>query len=232
GIVIGAVVLAGTAVMGFPPEGYDPLVSPPPADRHPIETLECAPGEMIRRKSFWLLYAMGTCTMMAGMGVISSARSLVLSIAPDAALGTVAFMAGILSVASAAGRVFTGFLNDIVGVRANIRISSVAITAATLLVMCAVMSGNLPFLAVSFALCGFSCGMCIPAAAVVTAKLFGARHYQVNLEIMMSCGILHAFAATFVGAMYDAAGTYVLPVLVLALTGFLGAVCSFRIRKP
>ena len=232
GIVIALITAAGAFLMFFPPQGYKTPVIPARVDRHPVETLECTPGQMIRRPSFWCLCAMGTCTMMAGMGVISNGRNLILNVNPTLELSTVALVVGILSIASACGRVFTGFLNDYCGMKTNIRVSAFCVFLSTLLVALAITTQNYVFLVISFACAGFSTGMSVPDAAVVTRRLFGDKHYQVNFEIVMSNGIIHAFAATFVGGLYDISGGYVLPLFILAGLGLIGFICSWLIRKP
>ena len=88
------------------------------------------------------------------------------------------------------------------------------------------------FLIISFVCAGFSTGMSAPDGAVVTRKLFGEKHYQVNFEVVMSCGVLNAFAATFVGGLYDLSGGYILPMFILAGLGLVGFVCSCLIKKP
>ena len=68
--------------------------------------------------------------------------------------------------------------------------------------------------------------------AVITRKLFGGKYYQINFEIVMANGIIHAFASTFVGGMYDLFGGYVLPLFILVGCGIVGAITSFFINKP
>ena len=62
--------------------------------------------------------------------------------------------------------------------------------------------------------------------------LYGGKYYQINFEILMANGMLHAFASTFVGGMYDLFGGYVLPLFILAGCGVIGIVASFCVKKP
>ena len=163
--------------------------------------------------------------------MISNGRNLVLNVNPTLGLSTVALVVGILSVASACGRVFTGFLNDYCGTKTNIRVSSFCVFLSTLLVALAVTTQSYIFLVIAFCFAGFSMGMSVPDAAVVTKKLFGDKHYQVNFEIVMSCGIINAFAATFVGGLYDASGSYIVPMFILAGLGLMGFIFSLLIKK-
>jgi MFS family permease len=170
--------------------------------------------------------------MMAGMGVISNARNLILDVNPALEASMVALAVGILSIGSACGRVFTGFLNDYYGTKTNIRVSAFCVFLSTLLAALAITTQSYVFLVIAFICTGFSTGMSAPDGAVVTRKLFGDKHYQVNFEVVMSCGVLNAFASAFVGGLYDLSGAYILPMFVLAGFGFIGFICSCLIRKP
>lgn len=232
GVVIALVTFVGGLFMKYPPEDYVTPERKAYIDKTPLETMECTPIQMIRRPSFWILIVHGTFTMMAVMGVISCARNYVLSVNPDLAPSTVAIVVGILSVASAVGRISTGFLNDYGGTKLNLRVSTIAVAVSTLLVALAVWSNNYTFLIISFICAGFSAGMGADDGAVVVRKLYGGKYYQINFEILMANGMLHAFASTFVGGMYDLFGGYVLPLFILAGCGIIGVVASFCVKKP
>ena len=232
GVVIGLITFIGGLFMKYPSEDYVTPERKVYVDKTPLETMECTPGQILRRPSFWILIMMGTFTMMAVMGVISCARNYVLSVNPDLAPSTVAIVVGILSVGSAVGRISTGFLNDYGGTKLNVRVSAICVAVSTLLVALAVWSNNYTFLIISFICAGFSAGMGADDGAVITRKLFGGKYYQINFEIVMANGIIHAFASTFVGGMYDLFGGYVLPLFILAGCGIVGAITSFFINKP
>jgi MFS family permease len=143
----------------------------------------------------------------------------------------VAIIVGILSITNACGRVFTGFLNDIAGTAKNIKISAFCVFISTLLVALAVMLHSYVFLIIAFICLGFSAGMSVPDAAVVTRKLYGETHYQVNFQLVMSGSIFHGFIATLVGGLYDISGSYVAPMFILAGLGLIGFIFSLLIKK-
>lgn len=232
GIAIAVVIVIGAFFIGFPPEGYEPTQHPAKFEKRAWKTTEYTPLQMLRRPSFWCLYAMGMGIVMARMGVISNARNLVSAVNPTALTSEITIVVGVMSISDACGRVFTGFLNDVAGTEKNIRVSAACVFLSALLVALAVTFKSYPFLIISFVCLGFSAGMSTPDAAVVTRKLYGEKHYQVNFQIVMSGSIFHGFIATLVGGLYDVSGGYVLPMFVLAGLGLLGFIFSCLIKKP
>ncbi|MBP5242103.1 MAG: MFS transporter [Clostridia bacterium] len=233
GVILAAIALIASFVLVPPPEGYKaPDVRKPKIDKHPIETMDCTPLQMIRRHSFPLMIGMGVCLMMASVGISGSARNLVQSVSPELELSAIATIVGLISVFNAAGRIFTGFLNDWGGLRFNIIISDTAVVFTTALVGVAVLVGNLAFLIVAFILFGFAAGMSAPDGAVIVLKFYGEKNYEMNLQIVMLTAALNSLGAMVMGIFYDYMGNYVVPVFVLSGIAFIGWLCAFFLRKP
>lgn len=232
GIITSIVVMAGVFIITPPPKEYAAPPIVPKIDKKSIETLECTPLRMMKRPSFWLLFGMGTFSSMAGMGIISNGRNLLLAVDGALSLDKIALYVGMISIASAIGRVSTGFINDWGGLRFNVVVSACSVFFGILLVTLAVAVGSLPFLVVAFAIMGFCAGMSIDDGAVVTKKFFGEANFQINLQVVMFCGIFNAFGATIIGGLYDLSGGYIVPLLVLAGMALVGAVCGILLRKP
>lgn len=231
GIVIALVCILGALFISFPAKEYKPPIRIVKLEKKCWETVELPPRKMISRPTFWFLYLMGMGSIMASMGIISNGRNLVLAVNPTALGSEVAIIVGILSITNACGRVFTGFLNDIAGTSKNIKISAFCVFISTLLVALAVMLHSYVFLIIAFICLGFSAGMSVPDAAVVTRKLYGETHYQVNFQLVMSGSIFHGFIATLVGGLYDISGSYVAPMFILAGLGLIGFIFSLLIKK-
>lgn len=233
GIALAIISFVGIFILKEPPMDYrTPKLRKPKIDKYIIEPIECTPAQMIKRPSFWLLFGMGVFLMMASMGITNSARNIVPSVDGSLPLTEIASIVGLISIFNALGRIFTGFLNDWLGLRFNILISDTSVFIATFLIGIAIIIGNLPFLIVTFILFGFSAGMSAPDGAVVTRKFFGEKNYQINLQVVLASGILNAFGAMIMGGLFDLFGNYYIPVFILSGLAFLGFMCAFFLRKP
>ena len=133
-MILGGIFLVMTMIGAYllknPPSGYRPAGwEPKPAAKAAATTYEFAPGEVLRTRTFylmWVAYALGTS---AGLMVISQlvpfAKSRGIS---SAALATMGLVVGALGNAS--GRILSGWLSDALGrlntLRLMIGISAIA----------------------------------------------------------------------------------------------------------
>lgn len=233
GIVLAVLVVVGIFIILPPPSEFSaPKLRAPKIDKKPIEAIDCTPLQMIKRPSFWLLFGMGTLVTMASMGVTSSARNIVQAVDPTIELTTIATIIGLISIFNALGRIFTGFINDWLGLRFNILISDTLVFIMTALVGVAVLIGNITFLTISFILFGFAAGMSVPDGAVVTRKFFGEKNYQTNVQVVLLCGVFNSFGAMIMGGVFDATGNYYVPLFILSGIAFLGWICALCLRRP
>ncbi len=234
GIGLAIIIIIASFILVLPPEGYKaPDARKPKIDKHPIETLECTPLQMLKRPSFWLNFIGGGCFLtMPTMAMNSAAQQIVEGIAPTLALTDIATIVGLISIFNAVGRIATGFLNDWAGLRANMVISATLVVLATFNMVLAVYVANLTYLIISYVLFGFATGMSVPDGAVAIQTFFGKKHYQTNIQVLMTAGIVNSMGAIIMPLLFNLAGTYVISLLVISLVACIGWVCIFLLKKP
>ncbi len=234
GVLLTALLILAAFVIVLPPEGYKAPDAPlPKVDKRPMETMECTPLEMIKRPSFWLNFFGGGCfLMMPSMAMSSAATNVVLSVSPETAMTTVAMIVGLISISNAVGRIASGYFTDWGGLRFDILMSAAVGVVATFNVAFAIFLGNLPYLVFSFIVFGIAAGMSVPDGAVIIQKLYGKKHYQVNLQVLMSAGVISSLGAILLPAFFALTGTFLVSFLVLGGVACLGLICVFFIRKP
>ena len=231
GVSIGVILLLGVWLMKEPPQDYVAPVRPPKVDKFPVEGIECTPMEMVKRPSFWYLFIGGCFGFIPGAIVSVFGRQLVLTIDPSM-LPYIALIVGAVPVANGIGRIFTGFINDWFGMGFNIRVSALMVFVGSVLVTLSFAMGSLPFLIVSMILLGFGAGMMMPDCAVITRKLFGEKHFQVNFQMAMLAGYINAWSATLFGAMLGLTQGFIIPLILVCVCGLIGTVFTCLIRKP
>ena len=232
GIYLLALLLISALLLRVPPKDY---MTPPPKPKtrkQPIEPVECSPLELLKRKSFYYLFFMGLFLMLVSMSIISSASYMVTEVSPLTTEANIATIVGLISIFNALGRILIGFVNDLLGVRYNVVISSSFLVAAVFILGFAVMSKNLAFLIISFILFGIGAGMTATSGANVTLLFFGQKYYQVNIQIVMLVGGLGSLGAMLMGFLYDSMGTFVWPIFIIGAMGVLGLVSALLLKRP
>ncbi len=234
GIFLAVVIVLAAFVIVLPPEDYKAPDAPKPkVDKYPIQAIECTPLEMIKRPSFWFNFIGGGCfLMMPAMAMSSAATNVVLSVSPETAMTTVSMIVGLISIFNAIGRIASGYITDWGGLRFDILVSAAVGVIATFNVAFAIFLGNLPYLVFSFIFFGLAAGMSVPDGAVVIQKLYGRKHYQVNLQVLMSAGIISSLGAILLPTFFAITGTFLTAFLVLGGIAFLGFICLLFVRKP
>ena len=154
---------------------------------------------MIRRKSFWFLFTMGLFLMLVAMSIISNASYILNEVNSSLDEANIATIVGLISIFNAIGRILVGFLNDLLGVRYSIVISSSLAVISIFILGFAVMSKSLTFLIICFIFFGLASGMTFPSGANVTLMFYGEKHYHVNIQIVMLVGGLGSLGAAFLG---------------------------------
>lgn len=113
GACVFAAIMLAALVPRMPPSGQ----GAPSADEDEGNTAtrsyeEIGPAQMVRRTSFWLLFAWATFVTMSAMAIISQGTPMALEACPDLDMGTVATVVGLLSICNGAGRILFGISFD------------------------------------------------------------------------------------------------------------------------
>ncbi|MBE7088481.1 MAG: OFA family MFS transporter [Clostridiales bacterium] len=232
GLVIACIMVIGAIVMVAPPKDYVAPVCPPKVDKFPIDTLELSPLQMIKRPSFWLLFVMGCCCTMPSMVVSSFGRQILENVDAAIKLNSVSIIIGAVSMANGCGRVITGIINDKFGIGFTIRVGSATVFLSVLLILGAILLQNLVVLIITLVFGGFCMGMAAPDGAIVTRKLFGEKHYQINIQVVMLAGFINSMGATMFGSLFDVSNGVIVPLCVLAGVALIGSIAAWSIKKP
>lgn len=215
GLVYGTVVIAAALLLEVPPEAGE--VS---------EQATVQLGKLLRQREFWALVLGMFAGSFAGVVVIGNLKPIGLA----GGLGETVATASIstLAVGNAASRICWGAILDRLG-RATIVISLVFVGLAVLTVL---VSGSVAtaFLLVAL-LVGFGYGACPVIYAARVATVWGAPAVGTVYPIVLLFHGLAAITGPYLcGAMYDATGAFVAPLLVAGTVGLAGALGTWWLR--
>lgn len=214
-----------------PPSGYVPNgVTVQAAGTAPKQVRGLTWREMIRRRTFWLLYVCYFCGVFAGVLVNGLAAPIAMELAGfDRAGATFGVM--LFALASAGGRVVWGLLSD--------RFGRIVMIAAAFVITAAAMFVLFNYVRVPgvFMPCLFAAGLCYGGVfgtfPSLSADQFGVKHAAVNLAVLFSSFSLVAVLAPQVVGMYRASGAdhYPKAFLVAGCVAVIGAVLSIIVGK-
>ena len=191
---------------------------------------DITPGEIIKTRSFYLLWLIYFVGAGAGLMVISSVAGMA-----KRSLGDAAFLAvAILAIGNAAGRIIAGVLSDKIGRRVALFI--MLIFQAVLMFVAIPVVGSehsngtvLVFLAT---LIGFNYGTNLSLFPSLTKDLYGLKHFGTNYGLVFTAWGIGGFVLSRLSQMLQAAsGSYASSFVTAGCLLIIGGLLTFAIRK-
>lgn len=229
GIVFFAVVLAGSLLLREPPEGFREELCPQPEEGPAGDGRNLNRGQMMRTPTFYLMVAVFTCGLVAGVIVISQA-SPILQQAYAFPAAQAALLVSVFSACNMAGRFLWGSLSDRLGIPATVT-AVFLLCILSMLVLAFIGSTAVAVCAMGLAA---SCyGGFASVLTPLTARMFGPRYITENYGVMyVVFGLASLIGPTMAVQFKNAAGgSYSGAFLTAAVLALAGLVLS-RFLNP
>ena len=215
GIALGIVLITAALILKKPSE--DTILPAPKIHKNTqgqqIQAKDYTTEEMLRLKSFWMVFVAYAFIGAVGNSVISFARDLAISVGAAHSFATM--LVGVLSMCNGLGRVIAGALFDAVGRRKTMLASGLITIAASSVSLVAVLMGSLSVCVIGLCLVGMSYGFSPTVSSTAVASFYGQKHFPTNFSIL-NLGLIGAsFMATACSSLYTATNSYVAPFIVL-----------------
>lgn len=224
GCISGAVIFLDGLFLRLPkPEELPPR---PAAAVSASDAEDYTPEQMLRRASFYKLFAFFTLLSLVGSTVISLARE-VLSCFGDNGVSMTVGVVGFISICNGIGRLISGACFDGLGLRRTQYVTSAVSVTAPLIVWLALVLQSLPLGIAGLLLCGVSYGFSPTVTVAFANTFYGSKHFAANLPILnlvlIPASLLSALVATFPSLQ--------LVFLLLTILSCVGLVINISIRK-
>ena len=229
GVVFFGMGMIGAWLLVNPPAGYQPPGWTPPQSGAAAASVkrEYSPSEMVRTRTFALLWVAYCLGVTAGLMVISQLVPFALSAGLSAGAATFAITIG--AVGNAGGRILSGWLSDTLGRLTTLRVM-VLVSAIAMPVLFGV--GENVFLFYLLAMVVYWCyGTQLSVFASTTADFYGTRNLGMNYGLLFSAWGVAGFIGPLIGArVFDAYGDYRYAFYVAAVLALvsLGALALAR----
>ncbi len=181
------------------------------------------PAQMLKTARYWIFYLWAILLSAAGLCVISQGSGIVREVSPALAVGSVATVAGLISIFNGVGRVVFGGMFDKKGRKFTMFTICGVMLAAGIITILALKGGSLVLLCLGFMLTGFAYGGAPLCCSAFISSSFGQKYFPVNYPLVNTNLVIASFGSTIAGALYDSTSSY---VAVLGLVAGLSVVSA------
>ncbi len=220
GLATGLVLLLASFVLKMPE------TAPAPKKAAGKAGAEYEPKEMLRRASFYKLFAFFFLLSSVGSCAIGIARELLEGFGENAVAMT-ATVVGAISICNGIGRMLSGAAFDALGLRKTQYLTSAVAICAPLCVVLSLVTGSLPLAVVGLCLCGISYGFSPTVTVAFAGAFYGQKHFAVNLPILN----LVLIPASFVSTISAALPTTLSVFLLLTAFSVVGLFVNLSIKE-
>lgn len=221
--------MAGAFLLRNPPPGYRPDGwSPPTAKVSPDR--DFSPGEMLRTRTFylmWVAYALG-CS--AGLMVISQLVPFARSVGIAAgALSTMTLVVG--AFGNASGRIFSGWMSDRLG-RINVLRVMIGISIVAMPALHAV-GNNVALLYAGVFVVYWCYGAQLSVNGAAASDFWGTKNAGINYGILFTAwGVAGIIGPRIGGVLFDRYHNYQAAFRTAAVLAGVALICELGARRP
>ncbi len=186
-------------------------------------------SEMLRTRTFYLLWIEFACGAMAGLMIIGHLARIV-SVQSGNVIQIGFVFVALLAIFNAGGRLIAGFVSDYIGRLKTILI--VCLTQALVMFFFSEISTISTFILGS-AIVGFSYGACLSLFPSTCADYWGTKNLGLNYGILFTAwGVGGVFGPLLAGKIADATGNYDAAYIISASLMIFAAILTFFTKVP
>ncbi|MDP6525914.1 MAG: OFA family MFS transporter [Kiritimatiellia bacterium] len=199
----------------------------------PEKKIDYSPREILRERSFYLLWFMYACGAGAGLMVIAK-LAVIAKVQMGLSVGFLLVAA--LAVGNGGGRVVAGMLSDKIG-RKRTMFTCFIFQAVLVFLLSRIYAGGalatLPVMSVISALIGANYGANLSLFPSITKDYYGLKNFGVNYGLVFtSWGVGGFMLALVAGKIYDATKSFNVAFYGAATLLIMAAVVTFFLRPP
>ena len=230
GAIFFVMTLAGALLLRNPPAGYRPAGWSPATAKSAASAREFTPGEMLRTRTFYLMWVGYALGCSAGLMVISQLVPFAKSVGiAAAALSTMTLVVG--AFGNASGRILSGWMSDRLG-RINVLRVMIGICIFAMPALYAAGS-NVALLYAAVFVVYWCYGTQLSVNGVAAADFWGTRNAGVNYGILFTAwGVAGIIGPRIGGVLYDRYHNYQAAFYTAAGLAGVALLCELGAKRP
>jgi OFA family oxalate/formate antiporter-like MFS transporter len=228
--IIFVMTIAGAFLLRNPPEGYQPKGWSPAAAKSAAVAHQFTPGEMLRTRTFYLMWVGYALGCSAGLMVISQLVPFAKSVGiAAAALSTMTLVVG--AVGNGMGRIFSAWMSDRLG-RINVLRIMIGIGIVAMPALYAV-GGNVALLFIAVFVVYWCYGTQLSVNGAAASDFWGTKNAGLNYGILFSAwGVAGIIGPRIGGVLYDRYHDYQAAFYTAAVLAAVALLCELGARSP
>jgi MFS transporter, OFA family, oxalate/formate antiporter len=185
--------------------------------------------EMLKTKTFYLLWIEFACGAMAGLMIIGHLAKIV-SVQSGNKIQIGFIFVALLAIFNAGGRLIAGMVSDYIGRLKTVLI--VCISQAVIMFLFSKIS-TIPTFILGSAVVGFSYGACLSLFPSTCADYWGTKNLGLNYGILFTAwGVGGVFGPILAGGIADSTGSYQMAYVISAALLIFAAILTFFTKAP
>lgn len=222
--------VAGALLLKNPPAGYRPAGWQPAASGGAAASRQYTPGEMLRTRTFYLMWAGYALGCSAGLMVISQLVPFAKSVGIAAgSLATMTLVVG--AFGNASGRILSGWMSDRLG-RINVLRVMVGVCVVAMPALYAAGS-NVALLYPAVFVVYWCYGTQLSVNGVAAADFWGTQNAGINYGILFTAwGVAGILGPRIGGVLYDRYHNYEAAFYTAAGLAAVALLCELGARRP
>ena len=197
GLTLAAVFVIAALVLKMPPADLK-FLTPVAKGGVGSEGEELTATQMLRRFSFWKLFVFFILFAAVGSTAIAGAKGQFEALGAG---GAATLLAGLLTVCNGLGRIASGWLFDVLGLRKTQYVTSGVVILATALSLCGYALELTAAGVAGLLLCGFSYGFSPTMSSAFVSAFYGKKNFGLNFPILNLILIPASFVPTLMSGM-------------------------------
>jgi MFS transporter, OFA family, oxalate/formate antiporter len=231
GAIFFVMTMVGALLLKNPPAGYKPPGwTPAAASKSGAGTHEFSPGETLRTRTFYFMWAGYALGCSAGLMVISQLVPFARSVGTAAAaLAPMTLVVG--AFGNASGRILSGWISDKLG-RINVLRTMIGISMIAMPLLYAV-GGNLGLLYLMVFVVYWCYGTQLSVNGSATADFWGTKNAGTNYGMLFTAwGVAGIIGPRIGGVLYDKYHNYHAAFYSAAALAAVALVCELLAKRP
>jgi len=229
-VIILVMTMAGALLLRNPPAGYRPKGWSPATAKTAVIAREFTPGEMLRTRTFYLMWVGYALGCSAGLMVISQLVPFAKSVGiPSTTLAAYGLVVG--AVGNASGRILSGWMSDHLG-RINVLRLMIGISMVAMPILYFV-GGNVLGLFVMLFIVYWCYGTQLSVNGAAAADFWGTKNAGINYGMLFTAwGVAGLLGGKIGGMLYDKYKNYQMAFYTAAVLAAVALVCELLAKRP
>lgn len=230
GVIFLVMTMAGAFLLRNPPPNYRPEGWSPATSGNAAATREFTPGEMLRTRTFYLMWVGYALGCSAGLMVISQLVPLAKSVGiAAAALSTMTLVVG--AVGNASGRILSSWMSDRLG-RINVLRTMIGVSMIAMPLLSA-SGSNVVLLYAAVFVVYWCYGTQLSVNGVAAVDFWGTKNAGINYGILFTAwGVAGVIGPRIAGVLFDRYHNYNAALYTASLLAAVALLCEFGARRP